>query len=198
MPPFWASRSVSSIDTICTALAVDRLEWAICEHFADSAYLYLSRLLDSTDTRMIDAEQLLAFNLFRKGQAQQALIQLEVCLAKARKYHGQNHAFLAHFCLDVGIFHQIKKRTGEGKIWLRSTGSSLVSQFLDSFVVVFIALYIGQQLPFAQVLAISVMSYLYKAVMAIALTPVVYVAHSTIDRYLGPELAREMKTAAQQ
>ncbi len=76
------------------------------EHFADSAYLYLSRLLDSTDTRMIDAEQLLAFNLFRKGQAQQALIQLEVCLAKARKYHGQNHAFLAHFCLDVGIFHQ--------------------------------------------------------------------------------------------
>lgn len=107
-------------------------------------------------------------------------------------------AFLVAQVVDVGVFHRIKAATGEGKIWLRSTGSTLVSQFLDSFIVVYIALHIGQQLPFLQVLAISIMSYIYKGAMAILLTPVIYLVHGAIDRYLGPQLAAEMKTAAQQ
>lgn len=106
-------------------------------------------------------------------------------------------AFLVAQIVDVGVFHQIKARTGENKIWLRSTGSTLVSQFLDSFIVVFIALYIGQKLPFAQVLAISIMSYIYKGVMAVVLTPVIYLVHGAIERFLGHELAAEMKLAAQ-
>jgi queuosine precursor transporter len=106
-------------------------------------------------------------------------------------------AFLVAQVVDVGIFHRIKAATGEGKIWLRATGSTLVSQFLDSFVVVFIALHIGQQLPFIQVLAISIMNYLYKGTIALVLTPVIYGVHHTIDRYLGPTLAAEMKLAAQ-
>jgi queuosine precursor transporter len=110
---------------------------------------------------------------------------------------GSLFAFLVSQIVDVGIFHYIKKRTGEGKIWLRSTGSSLVSQFLDSFIVVFIALHIGQQLPLAQVLAISVMSYMYKTGMAILLTPVIYAVHGIIDRYLGKDLAGQMKSEAQ-
>lgn len=105
-------------------------------------------------------------------------------------------AFLIGQVVDVGIFHRIKAVTGEKRIWLRSTGSTLVSQFLDSFVVVFIALYIGQQLSFAQVLAISIMNYIYKGAMAIALTPVIYGVHGLIERYLGHDLAAEMKAAA--
>jgi len=105
-------------------------------------------------------------------------------------------AFLVAQIVDVGVFHQIKKRTGENKIWLRSTGSTLVSQFLDSFVVVYIALHIGQQIPFVYVLAISIMNYFYKATIAVLLTPVIYLIHNAIDRYLGPELAAEMKAAA--
>jgi uncharacterized integral membrane protein (TIGR00697 family) len=81
---------------------------------------------------------------------------------------------------------------------LRSTGSTLVSQFLDSFVVVFIALYIGQQLPFLQVLAISIMNYIYKGTMALLLTPVIYLVHGMIERYLGHKLAAEMKSVAQE
>jgi uncharacterized PurR-regulated membrane protein YhhQ (DUF165 family) len=106
-------------------------------------------------------------------------------------------AFLVAQVVDVGVFHQIKARTGEGKIWLRATGSTMVSQFLDSFIVVFIALHIGQQLPFMQVLAISIMSYIYKGTMAVVLTPVIYGVHSLIDGYLGEPLATEMKKAAQ-
>ncbi len=111
---------------------------------------------------------------------------------------GSLFAFLISQIVDVGIFHRIKAATGENRIWMRTTGSTLVSQFLDSFVVVFIALYIGQQLPFLQVLAISIMSYVYKAIVAVILTPVIYLVHSAIERYLGPELATEMKAAAQQ
>ncbi|MBX2892389.1 MAG: queuosine precursor transporter [Saprospiraceae bacterium] len=107
-------------------------------------------------------------------------------------------AFLVAQVVDVGVFHRIKKMTGESKIWLRATGSTLVSQFLDSFVVVFIALYIGQQLPFLQVLAISIMSYIYKGAMAVLLTPAIYLAHYLIDRYLGHDLATAMKETAQQ
>jgi len=110
---------------------------------------------------------------------------------------GSLFAFLISQLVDVGIFHRIKKATGENRIWMRSTGSTLVSQFLDSFVVVFIALYIGQQLPFLQVLAISMMNYIYKALMAVILTPVIYWLHHAIERYLGHELATEMKAAAQ-
>lgn len=110
---------------------------------------------------------------------------------------GSLFAFLVSQIVDVGVFHRIKARTGEDKIWLRATGSTLVSQFLDSFIVVFIALYIGQRIPFVYVLSISIMSYLYKALLAVLLTPVVYLVHGIIDRYLGEPLATEMKRAAQ-
>lgn len=110
---------------------------------------------------------------------------------------GSLFAFLVSQVVDVAVFHRIKSRTGEGKLWLRSTGSTLVSQFLDSFVVVFIALYIGQQLPFVQVLAICIMNYFYKGIVALVMTPVIYWVHNGIDRYLGHELAAEMKKAAQ-
>lgn len=110
---------------------------------------------------------------------------------------GSLFAFLISQVVDVAVFHRIKARTGEDKLWLRSTGSTLISQFLDSFVVVFIALYIGQQLPFALVLAISIMNYFYKGLVALLMTPVIYWVHHAIDRYLGEELATEMKRVAQ-
>jgi uncharacterized PurR-regulated membrane protein YhhQ (DUF165 family) len=110
---------------------------------------------------------------------------------------GSLFAFLVSQVVDVAVFHRIKAKTGEGKLWMRSTGSTLVSQFLDSFVVVFIALYIGQQLPFVQVLAICIMNYCYKGIVALVMTPVIYWVHNAIDAYLGPELAEEMKKAAQ-
>ncbi|MBL7804314.1 MAG: queuosine precursor transporter [Saprospiraceae bacterium] len=110
---------------------------------------------------------------------------------------GSLTAFLIGQIVDVTTFHWIKSRTGEGKIWLRATGSTMVSQFIDSFVVIFIAFYIGAGWSFAQVMAISIMSYLYKGTMALLLTPVIYLVHELIERYLGREQAAEMKAAAQ-
>ncbi|HET6993636.1 MAG TPA: queuosine precursor transporter, partial [Chitinophagaceae bacterium] len=106
--------------------------------------------------------------------------------------------------LDVFIFHKIKKLTGEKGIWLRSTGSTVVSQFVDSFVVLFIAFYIGprvspnqgQPWAFGLVMTICVGNYIYKFIMALILTPVIYLVHGWIERYLGHPMAAEMKKAA--
>ncbi|MBM3414555.1 MAG: queuosine precursor transporter [Bacteroidetes bacterium] len=120
---------------------------------------------------------------------------------------GSLTAFLAGQLVDVYIFHRIKKRTGEKYIWLRATGSTLVSQFLDSFVVLFIAFYLGTRFnqhrddfvwPFSLVLAVGSVNYLYKFVIALLMTPVVYLVHSLIERYLGKEKADSMKKAAMQ
>jgi len=105
-------------------------------------------------------------------------------------------AFLIGQVLDVVIFQKIKKITGEGKVWLRATGSTLVSQFVDSFVVLIIAFYIGANWSLALVLAIGLVNYIYKFFMAIALTPLIYLAHFLIDRFLGEDLAHEMKKQA--
>lgn len=107
-------------------------------------------------------------------------------------------AFLIGQFLDVIVFQRIKKITGEKKIWLRATGSTLVSQFVDSFVVLFIAFYIGAGWSLTLVFAIGTMNYMYKFIMAIVLTPVIYLAHYIIDAYLGEELATQLKTAATQ
>ena len=54
-------------------------------------------------------------------------------------------AFLIGQITDVLIFHRIKVVTGERLIWLRATGSTLVSQFIDSFVVLYVAFVLGPQ-----------------------------------------------------
>lgn len=109
---------------------------------------------------------------------------------------GSLTAFLFSQVIDASIFHRIKMATGEGRIWLRATGSTLVSQFIDTFIVLFIALYIGQHVSFVQVLAICVLNYAYKGAVALLMTPVIYLVHEGIERYLGHDLAKEMKDVA--
>lgn len=114
-------------------------------------------------------------------------------------------AFIVSQLIDVFIFHKIKKNTGEKRIWLRATGSTLVSQFIDSFVVLFIAFYIGSRInssegdfvwPFSLFIAVGLVNYIYKFCVAIILTPVIYLVHNRIEKYLGQELANEMKASA--
>ena len=113
-------------------------------------------------------------------------------------------AFLVAQLLDVFVFHKIKKWTGEKKIWLRATGSTIVSQLIDSFVVLIIAFYLypkmvkgqGDPWPFDQLIAICIVNYIYKFIVALLLTPVIYAVHGWIEKYLGQEKAAEMKKAA--
>ena len=107
-------------------------------------------------------------------------------------------AFLLGQLLDVFIFQRLRRITGEHKIWLRATGSTLVSQLVDSYVVLFIAFYVFGDWPFLQIVAVGLVNYTYKAIVAIVLTPLLYVAHHQIDRYLGHDLSATMMREATQ
>lgn len=107
-------------------------------------------------------------------------------------------AFLIAQLLDVFIFQRIRGFTGNKMIWLRATGSTLISQLIDSFVVLGIAFYIFGNWNLQQVIAVGIVNYIYKFLVAVVLTPLIYLGHYLIDRYLGDELALEMMNEASQ
>ena len=105
-------------------------------------------------------------------------------------------AFLVSQIVDVTVFHKIKKITGQKKVWLRATGSTVVSQLVDSFIVLFIAFKIGKDWSMQKVLAIGMVNYAYKFTVAILLTPLIYFIEHRIEKYLGEGTAHKMKLAA--
>lgn len=107
-------------------------------------------------------------------------------------------AFLIGQMVDVIIFHRIKKMTGERFLWLRATGSTLASQFIDSFVVIFIAFYINPQYNWTwqMVAAIGIVNYSYKFLVAVLMTPLLYLVHNVIDRFLGKDLSSKLISEA--
>lgn len=112
---------------------------------------------------------------------------------------GSLTAFIIGQILDVYIFHKIKKMTGEKKLWLRATGSTVVSQLIDSFVVAFIAFYLNPAYDWTwqTVLAICLVGYIYKFTVAVLLTPLLYVIHKIVDTFLGKELSAKLLKEAQ-
>jgi queuosine precursor transporter len=109
---------------------------------------------------------------------------------------GSLTAFLLGQIADAFIFRKIKFLTGEKKIWMRATLSTLVSQLIDSFIVTYIAFYVFRGVSFGQCTAWAITAYSYKFVIAILFTPVVYLIHWMAEKYLGRELALKMKQAA--
>ena len=109
-------------------------------------------------------------------------------------------AFLIAQILDVIVFHKLKKMTKGKFIWLRATGSTLISQFIDSFVVLFIAFYLlapnDKVWSLSQVLSVGFDNYTFKFIIAILITPLIYLAHYLIDNYMGETLAKKCKNKA--
>lgn len=103
-------------------------------------------------------------------------------------------AFLVSQLVDVYIFHKIKRATGNKHIWLRATGSTVMSQLVDSYIVLFIAF--SGVFPWQLILGIGIMNYCYKFTMALLLTPVIIWVEKRIEKYLGHETAHKMKLAA--
>jgi queuosine precursor transporter len=110
---------------------------------------------------------------------------------------GSVTAFLIGQLIDVAIFQRIRRLTGERWIWLRATGSTAVSQLVDSFVVLYIAFVLGpQQWPIDLFLAIGTVNYFYKMLMAVLLIPLIYFARRLIERYLGSAESARIKAEA--
>jgi len=94
-------------------------------------------------------------------------------------------SFLVGQILDAIIFQKIKKLYSHKMLWLRATISTLISQLIDSFLVLFIAFYIGNNWSFQRVLSIGTGNYIYKFIIAIVMIPILYLVHNLINNYLN-------------
>lgn len=96
-------------------------------------------------------------------------------------------AFLVGQLVDAYTFHYLRVLTQHKWLWLRATGSTVVSQLVDSFLILFIAFYLLGNWSLNQVIAVGLIQYLYKIFLAIVLTPLIYLMHGIIDKYLGKQ-----------
>lgn len=109
-----------------------------------------------------------------------------------RKVFGQSQwiivgsiiAFLVSQLVDVYVFWFFKTITGNKHIWLRATGSTLVSQLVDTFVVQYIAFVLPGKWAFDEFLRNASWGYTFKLLVALALIPLIYIGHHVIGRYI--------------
>lgn len=93
-------------------------------------------------------------------------------------------AFFVSQLVDVHMFWIFKKITGDNHIWLRATGSTVVSQLVDTFVVQFIAFVLPGKWTMNEFLHNASWGYLFKLLVALALIPVIYIGHHYVKKYL--------------
>jgi hypothetical protein len=104
---------------------------------------------------------------------------------------GSITAFLTAQLIDVLVFLAVRRRTGGRYLWLRATGSTVISQLIDTFIVGFIAFVVPGSLTMKQWIPLAVGSYVFKLVVAVLITPLIYLGHGIIDRYLEHESIKQ-------
>ena len=100
----------------------------------------------------------------------------------ARLYVASLTAFVVGQMLDISIFRWLRKRTGHRLLWVRATGSTVLSQAIDSFTVSFVFLAGNESLAFITRNAAN--NYVGKLIMAVLLTPLIYAIHAIFRRRL--------------
>lgn len=98
---------------------------------------------------------------------------------------GSVTAFLISQLIDVTVFIFLKNKTQSKHIWLRATGSTIVSQLIDSFVVLAIGFYLPGKISLSEFWKMGVTGYGGKLIIAILLTPFIYAGHFLIHSYLA-------------
>lgn len=101
-------------------------------------------------------------------------------------------AFAISQLVDVLVFSRVRQKTGGAMLWARVTGSTIISQGIDTYVIQFLAFYLLGNLTLGQVLEVSFVSYVYKIGVAIAITPLCYLGHGLIKAFVGKEQAAEL------
>jgi len=105
-------------------------------------------------------------------------------------------AFLVGQIVDATVFKKVKEVTGKNRIWLRATVSTMISQLIDSYLVLYIAFVLGADWSMEMLLSIGTTNYIYKVAIAICFIPLLYLIHKGIDKYLGDSIAEELKEIA--
>jgi uncharacterized integral membrane protein (TIGR00697 family) len=96
-------------------------------------------------------------------------------------------AFLTSQIVDVFVFWLLRDRTGGKHLWLRSTGSTIISQLIDTFVVLGIAFWLPGKINGTQFINLALTGYTCKLIIAVMLTPVIYAGHYGIEKYIAKD-----------
>lgn len=92
-------------------------------------------------------------------------------------------AFLIGNLVDISVFFLLKRATGNRLLWLRATGSTAISQLIDTLVIN--ALVWGHKVTFSEYISLGFGSYMVKLVVAVGVTPIIYALHEIIERWFG-------------
>jgi queuosine precursor transporter len=105
---------------------------------------------------------------------------------------GSMIAYLSAQYVDVKLFEFWRKLTNGKHLWLRNNGSTIISQLIDTSLVVVIALILypkatgtSQAITLAAAGQIIIGQYIFKACIALIDTPFIYIFVKQINRYLG-------------
>lgn len=97
-------------------------------------------------------------------------------------------AYLVAQLFDIAVFHFIKRKTANRLLWLRATGSTVCSQLIDTVVIQTLAW--SGLLPVTKILSIIATSYAFKVLVAIGVTPLIYLGHALVERRCGMRAIR--------
>lgn len=111
---------------------------------------------------------------------------------------GSITAFAVSQLIDVGVFWFFRDKTQGKMLWLRATGSTVISQLIDTFCIVGIAFWLPGKIATSEFISVSSTNYSYKLLIAICMTPVIYIVHNLIDNFLGKEEAEQLIQQAAQ
>ncbi len=89
-------------------------------------------------------------------------------------------AFLIANLVDIWVFFLFKRLTGNRMLWLRATGSTMVSQLIDTIVIN--AIVWGGKMTFDEYTTTVITSYAVKVAAAIAITPLIYGVHEIVEK----------------
>jgi hypothetical protein len=115
--------------------------------------------------------------------------------AKARiMYVASLAAFLVGSLLDIWVFDLLKRATGGRMIWLRATGSTVISQVFDSLIVTMLAFHFlprwvgggdAKVMPLSETITMAATGYVLKFALALAITPLIYLGHVVLRSWFG-------------
>ena len=99
-------------------------------------------------------------------------------------------AYIVSQNVDVAIFDRLKKKHGRKKLWVRNNASTMASQLIDTSLFILIAFF--GTMPLAALGTLILTQYVFKFVVAIVDTPIVYGLVHLVRRYDRTTLKEEL------
>jgi len=94
-------------------------------------------------------------------------------------------AYMVAQLFDVRLYHFWWRVTKGKHMWLRNNGSTVISQLVDTIIVIGIYLRWGLDMQWGVIAEIIAWVYVCKVAMALLDTPLLYLGRSVLRRFLG-------------